>query len=237
MSMRTWSLGATTLGVLSAAAMLLAADINAELGRKTTAAASSRPDLVQCANLIYGAGKTSVCFSPQFLTELGDRTEIATHDKFVPVAMEAPELFEHPFVVMTGEGAFTLTDEQRANLREYLTQGGFMVASAGCSNTRWANSFTAEIEQLFPDAPLKELDLSHPIFHTVHDIDALDCKKSNGQATLYGLELDGKIALVFSSDGLNDTGNAGANCCCCGGNEIRNARRVNVNLLAYALTH
>ena len=43
--------------------------------------------------------------------------------------------------------------------------------------------------------------------------------------------------MVFTSDGLNDTGNAGANCCCCGANEIRNAKQVNVNLLAYALTH
>ncbi|MCA9307730.1 MAG: hypothetical protein KDA16_14465 [Phycisphaerales bacterium] len=25
-------------------------------------------------------------------------------------------------------------------------------------------------------------------------------------------------------------------CCCCGGNEIRNARYINANILAYALT-
>jgi hypothetical protein len=42
---------------------------------------------------------------------------------------------------------------------------------------------------------------------------------------------------VFSADGLNDTGNAGGGCCCCGGDEITNAKLVNVNLLAYALTH
>ncbi|MEK6238367.1 MAG: hypothetical protein N2C14_26925 [Planctomycetales bacterium] len=43
--------------------------------------------------------------------------------------------------------------------------------------------------------------------------------------------------LIFSPDGLNDTGKVGGNCCCCGGNEILNARQINVNLLAYALTH
>ena len=51
------------------------------------------------------------------------------------------------------------------------------------------------------------------------------------------LEIDGKIVLIFSKDGLNDTGKVGGNCCCCGGNEIKNARQINVNLLAYTLTH
>lgn len=230
MRTRIWIPAAVALCLLTGAAFLPADEAS-------DAESAAREGLVQCANLIYGSGKTSVCFSPQFLSELADRTGVETHDQFVPVAMESPDLFQHPFVVMTGEGGFTLTDEQRANLRDYLTQGGFMVASAGCSNGRWASSFKTEIEQLFPDAPFKELDLSHPLFHTVYDIEQLDCKKSNGQATLYGLEIDGKIALVFSSDGLNDTGKAGGNCCCCGGNEIRNARQINVNLLAYALTH
>ena len=43
--------------------------------------------------------------------------------------------------------------------------------------------------------------------------------------------------LILSPDGLNDTANAGPSCCCCGGNEIKSAKEINVNLLAYALTH
>ena len=40
----------------------------------------------------------------------------------------------------------------------------------------------------------------------------------------------------YSPDGLNDTQHM-QGCCCCGGNEITNAVDVNVNVLAYALTH
>jgi hypothetical protein len=50
------------------------------------------------------------------------------------------------------------------------------------------------------------------------------------------MTVNGKLALVFSADGLNDTANA-KNCCCCGGNEIVQAEFLNVNLLAYALLH
>jgi hypothetical protein len=58
---------------------------------------------------------------------------------------------------------------------------------------------------------------------------------------LEGLEIDGKIVMVYSPEGLNDTANAnksgGKNCCCCGGNEVKNSQQINVNIFTYALTH
>jgi hypothetical protein len=193
--------------------------------------------IVNCANLIYGESKTSVCFSSGFLSQIAKSTNIRTKPEFVPVKIESVEMYQHPFAVMTGEGAFRLTEPQRTSLRNYLVGGGFLVASAGCSSPEWTASFRHEIRQTFPDLKLARLDLSHPIFHTVYDIDRLDLTKSRGQTGLEGLTIDGKIVLVFSADGLNDTHHAGGNCCCCGGNEIRNSRQINVNLLAYALTH
>ena len=62
-------------------------------------------------------------------------------------------------------------------------------------------------------------------------------KHKGEKADLEGLTIDGRVVMVYSADGLNDTANAGGNCCCCGGNEVLNARQVNVNLLVYAVTH
>jgi hypothetical protein len=199
-------------------------------------AQESRRGTVSCANLVYGDNKTSVCFSAEFLAQISRETNVIAEPEFTQVKLESPELYQHPFAIMTGEGAFQLTTEQRENLRNYLTAGGFVVASAGCSSKPWIDSFRSEIASAFPEIKLEKIDLEHPIFHTVYDISALDCK-SREQAALEGLEIDGKIVLVFSPDGLNDTGKAGGSCCCCGGNEILNARQVNVNLLAYTLTH
>ena len=81
---------------------------------------------------------------------------------------------------------------------------------------------------------MKKISMEHPIFHSFYDIKDLE----DADEPLEGLEIDGKIVVVFSSDGLNDSDNAAdPSCCCCGGNEIENARRVNANLLIYALTH
>ena len=200
-------------------------------------AAPARPGSVRCANLIYADNKTSVCFSSEFMSQIMRDSHVETDPRLTAVKLDSADIYQFPFAVMTGEGAFTLTGPQRESLRNYLSNGGFLVASAGCSSAPWSSSFLSEIAIVFPELKLSRLDHSHPVFHTVYDIDRLDCNKSAGQAHLEGLEIDGKIVLIFSRDGLNDTAKAGGQCCCCGGNEIANSRQVNVNLLAYALTH
>jgi hypothetical protein len=195
-----------------------------------------QPGLVNAAILTYGAEKTSRCFSHEFLLQINRETHINCNPKFVPVNLESTDLFHCPFAVMTGEGGFELTAAQQVNMRNYLENGGFIIASAGCSSDEWHNSFRRSLEKVFPEIPLKPLEMSHPVFHTVYDIKELRCKGTH-RAHLEGLEIDGKIVLIFSPDGLNDTGKAGPRCCCCGGNEIQNSRQMNVNLLAYTLTH
>lgn len=218
--------------VALAAATLLAFIAHPVLGQPT-----GDVDQVKCANLIYGNGKTSVCFSSEFLKQLSRESNIKADPELHATRMESSDLYEYPFAIMTGEGSFALTTEQREAMRNYLSNGGFIIASAGCSNPSWAKSFRYELGEVFPEIQLRRLDPSHPIFHCLYEIPNLDLGKSSGQAHLEGLEIDGKIVLVFSPDGLNDSGKVSDDCCCCGGNEIKNARLVNCNLLAYTLTH
>lgn len=195
---------------------------------------------VACANLIYGNGKTSVCFSKQFLNAAEKDANIKTSSDFVKVKLESKELFKYPFAVMTGDGNFALTSAQRKNMRAYLESGGFIVSSASCSSSTWNKSMKAEIKRVFPKVKPKKIGASHPIFHMVYDISSSKYKSSNSKLpSLYGMEIDGKIVLVHSPDGLNDTNakDSPSNCCCCGGNEVKSARKINVNLLAYALVY
>jgi Domain of unknown function (DUF4159) len=189
-------------------------------------------DAVECANLIYAGTKSSVCFSEEFLSTVASETSINTSRKFKPVKLGDKEVFRFPFAVMTGEGAFALTADERKNLKLYLEKGGFLLASAGCSSKEWSDSFKHELESTFPDRKLEEIPPTHPIFRTVFDIPRLDTKAED--AKLFGLTIGGKIVLLYSPDGLNDTGTMHG-CCCCGGNEIRNSQKMNANILVYAL--
>ena len=53
---------------------------------------------------------------------------------------------------------------------------------------------------------------------------------------LEGIEVNGRIVMIHSKEGLNDVSNA-EGCCCCGGNEILSCIQVNVTLFTYALLY
>lgn len=191
---------------------------------------------VRVANLIYGGGKTAVCLADGFLVSVARETQINVQRTFDRVQLADEALFEHPFAVMTGEGEFTLSDDERENLKAYLERGGFLLASAGCSNGQWADNFEAAVTAMFGDDALEPIDSDHALFDQLYSVERLEMKRATQNDRLWGLTIDGRLAVVYSPQGLNDTANAGGGCCCCGGNEVRNARQVNANILVYALT-
>jgi hypothetical protein len=191
---------------------------------------------IQCANLIYAGTQTSRCFSDEFLSAVQRETTIATERRFKSVKLDSEELFQYPFVVMTGESDFFFSRRERDNLKKYLESGGFLLASAGCSNKAWDRAFRREMKTIFGEEALSKLSMEHPIFRTAHTIEKIELSHPAGEPALEGFECNGKIVVVYSPHGLNDTAHT-EGCCCCGGNEIRNAMQLNVNILVYALMH
>ena len=197
---------------------------------------AAKEGAVECGNLIYAGTRTSKCFSDEFLTTVQQKTSIATERRFKAVKLAGDELFKIPFVIMTGEADFNLPTKERDNLKKYLQNGGFLLASASCSNEAWGKSFEREIKSIFGNDCLKDIPLDHEIFRTVFTIKELKLSHTGPTPTLKGITHNGKIVVVYSGEGLNDSSHA-ENCCCCGGNEIQNALEINANILAYALLH
>lgn len=191
--------------------------------------------IVQIASITYAGTKTSKCFSDHFLVKAETDSAISTSRKFHAAKLATDELYAFPLIIMTGEGAFTLLDKERENLRRFVERGGMLLASAGCSSPDWDKSFRREMALIFADDKLKPLTMSHPVFHTVYDIAALQAKKGEPKP-LEGISIGGRLGVIYSQDGLNDTQHS-QGCCCCGGNEITNCVDVNVNILAYALMY
>jgi len=136
---------------------------------------------------------------------------------------------------MSGNDGFTLTQKERAQLHQYLTQGGFLLVSPGCSDEKWDKAFRQEINVCFPEYALTKIPMTHPVFSLVNPISEL--KEKHGKTvSLEGLEINGRLVLVYSMEGLNDVEHAHG-CCCCGGNEIRDPERVNVNVFTYAVVY
>lgn len=191
--------------------------------------------LLQCGNLIYAGNKTSVCFADRFLTDVSRQTNLRVNTKFCPVRLDSDALFDYPFCVMSGNENFSLSRKERIQLHKYLTQGGFLLVSPGCSDQKWDKSFRQEIKLCFPEYSLKKIPMNHPIFSIVNPIPRLTDKYGK-PVSIEGLEINGRLVMVYSKDGLNDVAHA-EGCCCCGGNEIDNPARVNVNVFTYAVLY
>ena len=199
-------------------------------------AAQAKEGVIQCANLIYGGTHTSRCFSPEFLSAVQKNTTIRTERRFKSIKLAGEDLFKYPFAVITGEADFHFTQKERENLKKYITNGGFLLASAGCSSEKFDHAFKREMKRIFGKDCFRDLPMDHPVFSTVNAIKKLELKKVSSAPKLVGLEINGKIAVIYSHHGLNDTAHA-EGCCCCGGNEIVNAIDVNTNILVYAVLH
>ncbi len=203
----------------------------------TQPAATQPAPQVGVARLTYGQTPESVCFSEDFLTHVDRQTQANVKRQLAIVALTDDTIKQYPFAILTGSGELKLTDKEKAAIKDYLTRGGFLLASASCSDGPWAAAFTKLMAELFPEDKLTPLGMDHAVFDQLYKIEALAGRQRTDKAELFGLTLNKRLAVIFSPLGINDTAHAGGTCCCCGGNELRDATLINANVLIYALTH
>ena len=91
-------------------------------------------------------------------------TNLKTNINPEPATIEigTPELFNYPFVHITGHGNIIFSESEANNLRAYLEGGGFLHVD---DNYGIDEFFRREIKKVFPDKELVELPPDHPIFH------------------------------------------------------------------------
>jgi hypothetical protein len=72
------------------------------------------------------------------------------------------DIFQYPFIHMTGHGNVLFEGSDLDNLRDYLLSGGFLHIDDNYGMEPYLNK---EIAKLFPDKAFEELPLNHPIFN------------------------------------------------------------------------
>jgi len=81
------------------------------------------------------------------------------------VEAESNDIFQYPFLHMTGHGNVFFGEKDAENLRNYLLSGGFLHID---DNYGMATYITKELKKIFPDKELLELPKNHPIFSIVY---------------------------------------------------------------------
>src|SRR5690606_35174780 len=107
------------------------------------------------------------------------------NEKPETVEVGSPDIFQYPFLHMTGHGNVFFSDEDAENLRNYLLSGGFLHID---DNYGMEPYLKKELKKVFPDKDLIELPSDHPLFNQQFKFD-------NGLPKIH--EHDGKRPQAF----------------------------------------
>jgi hypothetical protein len=246
------SLVAATAATASAKLAGAKTALSAETG-KVSATRSLRPSSAVSgftfARLRYNSGNWDADpkMPSNLLNSLVEYTSIRVDPNERIVDIHSDQLANYPFVYLTGNKLVRFTETERANLRRYLRNGGFMFVD-DCNHDidgTFAKTFESEIRAVLdrPAEALKKLPKNHPLYNAFFEFKEgppATSHELNGWGDdivhdyLKAIEIDGRIAVLYSN---KDYG-------CEWNYDWANKRfatkdntRFGVNIIVYALTH
>jgi len=123
-------------------------------------------------------------------TAITTKTEVVTPDSV--------DLFNYPFVHMTGHGNVYFSPDEAENIRLYLLSGGFLHIDDNYGMDQYLRK---ELVKVFPDKELKELPGNHPIFNhkyafpqglpKIHE-------HNNARPQAFGITHEGRLLLLYT---------------------------------------
>lgn len=81
-------------------------------------------------------------------------------------------IFDYPLIYAVEPGFMELSTEQAAKLHEYINRGGFIFLDDFWGEYEWEN-VQEQIKKVLPEYEIKELPLTHPVFHSYLDIEEI----------------------------------------------------------------
>ena len=179
---------------------------------------------------------------PRLLSDMTQNANLTIFTRHHPLGLTDKDLYDYPLLYMSGAYSFTLPDEEKARLKEYLKRGGVLFANALCGKAAFDASFRALIKDLFPDQTLQQLPLDHPVYTSGHKIDKVNYSRAVLEEhpgldtpTLEGLTLDNRTVVFYSKYDIGCALDAGA--VLQGKGYLKKcAYRVATNVVLYALS-
>ena len=124
------------------------------------------------------------------------------------VEVGSKDLFQYPFIHMTGHGNVVFSKFEAENLRMYLEAGGFLHID---DNYGMDQFIRIELKKIFPNQDLVELPSSHPIFNQKFKLPGLPKihEHDGKRAQAFGLFSNGRLVCLYTyetdlSDGWED---------------------------------
>jgi len=117
---------------------------------------------------------------------------------YATVEVGSAEIFNYPFVFMTGHGNVVFSNQEAENLRNYLIGGGFLFIDDDYGMDPFLRP---SIKKVFPELDFIELPFQHPIYHKKFDFKnglpkTHEHNKNPSQG--YGLFWEGRLICFYA---------------------------------------
>ncbi len=126
----------------------------------------------QIALLKYSGGGDWYA-NPTSLTNLvkfcNDNLSTNIEKEYATVDAGSSEIFNYPYVHITGHGNIVFSESEVQNLRNYLLAGGFLHVS---DNYGIDPFIRKQMKRVFPELDFVELPFDHPIYHQKYNFNS-----------------------------------------------------------------
>ena len=155
----------------------------------------------------YYANPTSL---PNLVTFVNNELKMNIAKETPYVEVGSSELFNYPFVHMTGHGNVVFSAADAENLRLYLSSGGFLHISDNYGLDKFIRK---EMKKVFPDADFVEIPFGHPVYHQKYEFNSGLPKiheHDNKAAQGLGIFIDNRLVVFYDfecdlGDGWEDS--------------------------------
>ncbi len=93
-------------------------------------------------------------------------TTIKTNAEYVFVDVSSDDIFNYPFLFITGHGNIVLSEREAKRLKTYLERGGFIYIDDDYGIDK---AIRREFKKVFQNQSFTELPFNHKIYHTLFD--------------------------------------------------------------------
>ena len=177
------------------------------------------------------------------LRRLRQDTSVKVSLKRVPVQPGKDDLSNYNFLYLTGLDEFRWDDAALNSLRQFLGRGGTLFINNGLGLRTFDQAVKRELKRLLPDAELKMIEPTHPLYSTVFKISEVRYTPAVQRLMpelktplLQGINLGGELKIIYSPFDI-EMGWQGMEHPLALGYEPDSAAQLGVNLVMYTMTH
>ncbi len=164
-------------------------------------------------------------------------TTIKVNSEYVFVEVSSDDIFNYPFLFITGHGNIVFSESEVKRLKTYLERGGFIYVDDDYGMDK---AVRREFKKIFPNQSFIELPFNHKIYHTLFNFEFGPPKThehNNKPPQGFGLFIGKRLAVYYTYESNPSDGWASKEVHNDPENKRLEALRFGTNIIVYSLTN